>query len=863
MMLASTGFHKRSVHTMMMALVFAACLLPVLAVAADQAAIPTDGKGLPMWAIAEWSDFPVLLELASHEDLDRLLRDVSIASFNREQVSIHFDTAKSFHLIFRPRVTEAEAGALSRAGYAFERVVDEEKLARQEAEAVWAKQYDMDSQELRKSIKEFTYWPTHAQIGTFLADLATDYPGLCRAFTWGQSVQGRDLWGLVVSDDPSHTRAEAEVRLSSTMHGDEVPGMVMLLNFAEYLVTNYGQVGYEDVTDLVDNYEIHIMPLHNPDGMVADQRYNANGIDLNRNFLLPAGNHTVEEIENVNFKNYANNHHFVISQNGHSGALVANYPWDYTYTLAPDDEALKLLSLEYSTYNLPMYNGSFPQGITNGADWYVITGSVQDWSYDQTDCIDVTMELSNIKWPNASVLPSLWDDNRESLMHYTKAARYGVNGVVTGSDTGLPLDATVTVTGNEKNTHTDPEHGDYYKLLETGTFDITFSAYGYIDQTITGVSTTWGTPTVLDVVLNPVAHGDVSGVVADVNGAGLDASVNVYTHPVGDYVTTAVATAGGGGAYTAHLVHGDYLLEVVSSGFVTQSATVTIGDTPVTQNFTLGGAVEVVLFSDGFESGVGQWSGQWGLSSPAEGYDSENSLNDSPGDNYAHNLNSPMAMTSGVDMSGAMSGEVSFYAKWEIEDNWDGCFFEVSTNGASWTPLATSFTSGSSGQGGQSPGGVPVFEGTMANWVLNTVDLGAYLNETDLRFRFRIASDTSISYSGFFVDDFEVLVVRQEITTAVPGAEVLLADVQAWPNPFNPQTTVKFTNPRNGSVTVGVYDIQGHLVRTLVQGHHLAGDHSVVWDGRTNAGGSASSGVYFARMIAGETGATTKLMLVK
>ncbi len=862
-MLGSTGFCKRSALSVMSVLLLALTLLPAFAMAADDAAIPTDGKGLPLWTIAEWNDFPVLLELDRHEDLDRLLREVPIASFNREQLTLQFEDEKNYHLIFRPRVTEAEAEALSQAGYIFERVVDEDKIARLETEAAWAKHYDMDGAELSKSIREFTYWPTYSQIGTFLDGLATDHPEICRRFTWGQSVQGRDLYGLVVSADPHNTKAEAEVRLSSTMHGDEVPGMAMLLNFAEYLLTNYNQVGYEDVTYLVDNYEIHIMPLHNPDGMVADQRYNANGVDLNRNFLLPDGSHSSEELENVNFMTYANNHHFVISINGHSGALVANYPWDWTPVLAPDDEALKLLSLEYSTYNSPMYNGSFPQGITNGYDWYYASGSLQDWSYDQTDCIDVTMELHNTKWPSASVLPALWEENRESLMHYTKAAGYGVNGVVTGSDTGLPLNATVTVTGIDKNTHTDPEHGDYYKLLETGTFEITFSAYGYIDQTIADVSTIWGTPTVLDVVLNPVAHGDVSGIVTDMSGAGLDASVNVYTLPVGDYVTTVQAIAANGGAYTAHLVHGNYRLEAVSSGYVTQNADVNISDTPASQDFALGGAVEMLLFTDDFEAGVSQWSGEWGITSPAEGYNSENSMNDSPGGEYADNANNPMTMAASVDLSGAMSGEVSFYAKWEIEDNWDGCFFEVSTNGTTWVPLGTQFTTVSTGQGGQVPGGAPVFEGSRANWVLNTVNLSAYLNESDLLFRFRLASDTSVHESGFFVDDFQILVIREQVATPVPGAQLLVADVQAWPNPFNPQTTIKFTNPRNGSVTVGIYDIHGHLVRSLIQENFLAGEHSAVWNGRTNSGGSASSGVYFARMIAGESRATTKLMLVK
>ncbi|MCP4291331.1 MAG: DUF2817 domain-containing protein [bacterium] len=863
MNLGTNGFRTRIMTAVLSAMLLVVALVPALA-ADDSAAIPTDANGLPMWSLAEWNDFPILLELDTAQDLDILLSQVSIASFNREQVTIHFDSPKEFHVVFRPRITEEEAAALTRAGYVFKRVEDTDQIARKEAEAMWAENYHLQGAELSNTMKSLNYWPTHAQIGSFLADLAANHPTLCRTFSWGQSVQGRDLWGIVVSADVNNSSAEPEVRLSSTMHGDEVPGMAMQLNFAEDLVNNYGQVGYEDVTYLVDNYEIHIMPLHNPDGMVADQRSNANGVDLNRNFLEPAGTHPVQETENISYMNYANSHHFVISENGHSGALVVNYLWDYTYELSPDDAIAQLASLEYSTYNSPMYNGSFPQGITNGADWYVITGSVQDWVCDQTDCIDFTVELHNTKWPSASTLPALWNENRESMMHFVKSARYGVNGVVTGSDTGLPLDATVTVTGNAKNTHTDPAHGDYYKLLETGTYDITYSAYGYISQTITGISTTWGTPTVQNVVLDPVAHGDVSGLVTNLGGDGLDASVNVYTDPVGDYVTTVQATAGSGGAYTAHLVYGAYRLEAVSAGYATQNAMITIGENAITQNFSLGMAEDVVLFSDDFESGTALWTGGWGLTSPAGGYNSANSMNDSPGAEYPDNANNTMAMIQGMDLTGAMSGELTFYAKWDIEDNWDGCFLEVSTDGGSiWTPVGTAFTSNSSGQGGQVPGGAPVFEGSHANWTLNTVDLASYLTATDLRFRFRLSSDTSVTGSGFFVDDMEIMVVREQNSSPVPEADILVAGVKAWPNPFNPQTTIKFTNPRSGMVSLGIYDIQGHLVRTLVQENRAAGAHEAMWNGMTSTGGKASSGIYFARMIAGNESATTKLMLVK
>jgi hypothetical protein len=839
-------------------------LLPVGAVAANQdgdLAIPRDSKGLSLWEVVQWEDAPVRLTLPNHAALEQLLATVPIASFNREQIDLVYTSPKSFHLVFEPRVTPEEAQRLTDAGYDFESLPDLDRAGREETEAKWAA--------LAAAGKAFSpsqkgTYPTQPQIGLELDHLEDSYPNLCRSFTWGQTVQGRDLNGIVISYDVNNSAAEPEVRLSSSMHGDEPVGMFLLLTLAHYLAENYGQPGYEQVTELVNTTEITILPLHNPDGYVAGNRTNANGVDLNRNFTEPAGTHPIVETENIHFSNLGFNNHFVISQNGHGGALVVNYPWDYTYNLAPDNDALIQLSLEYSTQNLPMYNGSFPQGITNGADWYVTTGCLQDWSYFMTDCMDVTIEVSNTKWPSESTLDGFWDDNRQSLLNFIAGSHYGVNGVVTGSDTGLPLDATITVIGNAMPVHTDPAHGDYYKLLPTGTFDVNYNAEGYISQTITGIATTWGTPTVQDVVLNPVATGEVTGVVTDLSETGLNAQVNFYTHPVGDYVTTVVASAALGGAYSASLVFGDYRVEAVANDYVTGVQTVTVSTTPVVADFSLGLLQEAVLFADDFEGTLAGWTGGWGFTDPADGHASANSMNDSPGANYGDNANNTMELAISLDLSGSLSGTAEFWAHWEIEDAWDGAFFEISTNGGgSWTPLGTAFTTTSSGQGGQLPGGAPVFDNNQAGWVLNTVNLEPWLDETDVLFRFRLSSDTSVGYSGFFVDDFEIMVVREEAVAPVPDTPARTVALGAWPNPFNPSTTVKFSVPTAGPVSLNVYDLQGRLVKTLAHGHFSGGDHARVWDGTTNNGSRAASGSYVVRMTAGPNQAVTKLSLVK
>ena len=72
----------------------------------------------------------------------------------------------------------------------------------------------------------------------------------------------------------------------------------------------------------------------------------------------------------------------------------------------------------------------------------------------------------------------------------------------------------------------------------------------------------------------------------------------------------------------------------------------------------------------------------------------------------------------------------------------------------------------------------------------------------------------------------------------------------ARPNPFNPSTTIEFSLATEGRVTVRVFDCAGRVVRTLVDAEVEAGPHTAAWDGTTDTGSRAASGVYFVRMEA-------------
>lgn len=84
------------------------------------------------------------------------------------------------------------------------------------------------------------------------------------------------------------------------------------------------------------------------------------------------------------------------------------------------------------------------------------------------------------------------------------------------------------------------------------------------------------------------------------------------------------------------------------------------------------------------------------------------------------------------------------------------------------------------------------------------------------------------------------------------------------PNPFNPQTVLKFETTATGPVRLGVYDLRGRLVRQLVVGDLPAGRHEIRWDGRDGAGQETASGTYLARLrLPGQAAVTRKLMLVR
>jgi hypothetical protein len=109
--------------------------------------------------------------------------------------------------------------------------------------------------------------------------------------------------------------------------------------------------------------------------------------------------------------------------------------------------------------------------------------------------------------------------------------------------------------------------------------------------------------------------------------------------------------------------------------------------------------------------------------------------------------------------------------------------------------------------------------------------------------------------------------ITNALVSAVPGSESEIPQANAlnspYPNPFNPMTNVRFELATAGRVRVRIFDASGRKVRDLVQGEWPAGRHLVRWDGKTDQGATAASGVYFLRFEAAGVADTKKMTLLK
>ncbi|WP_408096797.1 M14 family zinc carboxypeptidase [Peredibacter sp. HCB2-198] len=321
--------------------------------------------------------------------------------------------------------------------------------------------------------KALADYPTSVQVGQKLQDLARRFPNIMRLFSIGKSVRGKDLWVMKISDNPAADEVEPEFKYISSMHGDEITGRELTVALIEEIGQKYGRD--PELTELVNNTELFIMPSMNPDGSDMRQRANANYVDLNRNFpdmtrdtqSSPNG----RQIENQAVMAFQASRQFSLSANFHGGTIVANYPWDSKYDLHPLNDFVKELSVEYAELNPEMRSSDeFPQGVTNGAAWYIVRGGMQDWSYVWHNDLQITVELSHQKWPSYSEIPEFYRNNRDSMVHFMKQIHRGAGFKISRPN----VQGVVNIrNGNRDMGNFSFKGSEFYKVMPEGDYTFT------------------------------------------------------------------------------------------------------------------------------------------------------------------------------------------------------------------------------------------------------------------------------------------------------------------------------------------------------------------------------------------------------
>lgn len=151
---------------------------------------------------------------------------------------------------------------------------------------------------------------------------------------------------------------------------------------------------------------------------------------------------------------------------------------------------------------------------------------------------------------------------------------------------------------------------------------------------------------------------------------------------------------------------------------------------------------QTVEFSDDFEAGADNWTleGVWATTT-AQANSGTTSLTDSPGGNYAADVNISATLTNGIDLSAALDATLTFSAIYDIEGgNFDYCYVEASGDGgATWLNVATFLG-----------------EGNLSPWTEYSYSLGGFAGNSDVKVRFRFFSDGGYEVDGIYIDDVEI-----------------------------------------------------------------------------------------------------------
>jgi carboxypeptidase T len=506
----------------------------------------------------------------------------------------------------------------------------------------------------------FGIYHTYSEAVAFIDSLRLLYPEvISEKWSIGSGHEGRDLWCFRVSANPDIDEDEPEILLDGMHHAREIMASEFCLMFPEYLAQNYGSD--PEVTWLLDNRELYVVPIVNPDGVVYNESIAPNGggmwrknrrdngggvygVDPNRNYPYHWGEEGASpDPDDVTYRGPSagsepevqammaliNAHQFVTHQTVHTSGNLTLFPWGYTSGHTPDHDIFVHMGDV-----MTMYNGYAP-GQTPDL-LYPVSGITSDWSYGAQDEHDKIFCFSNELggysdgfWPPESRRQPLFEENIWPMTYLMQVA-------------GSYATANDVLAQDEEGGQLDPGENGWLSF----------------------------------VVANP-------SVVADLDGLQLTlSSDDPYVQ-----LTEAQRTIPGLPAMGSYDLASDPIPLVVAAAcpdghLVTVTVTMHLpeGDLYTSLGFMIG-APDLVFFDD-FEGpgGTDAWqlTGNWGLTT-ASSHSPDHSLTDSPSGEYPD-----QSSTSATLAESYYATSLTFWHRYDIESGWDYGRVQVSADGGPW-----------------------------------------------------------------------------------------------------------------------------------------------------------------------------------
>jgi hypothetical protein len=668
---------------------------------------------------------------------------------------------------------------------------------------------------------------TYAEMQTELDSLVATYPSLASKQSIGTSIEGRQIYVLKISDNVATDESEPEALIMGNLHAREIMSVEIPLKFAGYLLSNYGSD--PTVTSRVNDLEIFILPMANPDGHVyvetndsgnpwqtwwrKNRRPNSGGsvgVDLNRNFgyqwgfdnigssptqtsAVYRGTGAFSEPETQRIRDFCNARNFTVGLSYHSYGELLLFPWGYAYEYTAEHEVFVTLG-----DSLASTNGYLVGNPAMGAI-YRTNGDSDDWAYGD----DTGKPAFFLFTPEINSYAQGGFGPAESFIQPT-------------FDLLLPMNMTLLALADDPYRIVPPRPPALLAIDATGLnppqYRLTWSGPDPADP---------NTPTGYDVI----EYTNLDVVPQD--GANSASSLWAYG---GFTVSTARAYEGSGSYYSGAADNTSSRLEAAT--FFSVSA----------ETDTFSAQVWYDIESD-YDYAYLEVSTDGGL--VWESVPGNITTNSNPhGSNRGNGITgfSPTWMQAIFPLSAYAGSEIRL--RWNYQTDGavlgEGIYLDL----LGPVPTYESVKTVASNQP----------DTTLVIW---PISLGTFTYVV----RARDAEDDRSRWSN--AEDWGV-----SSPTGVTSTPVLATGLERnYPNPFNPTTTIPYTigGPSNAPVPVRlfVYDVTGARVATLVEREMPPGAYRAVWKGRDDRGRELPSGVYFIRLTHGTETLTRKVALLK